>query len=338
MKAFIISGKQKVEFISVNIKPPGKEELLITVKTIGLCGSDLKSYNNENPMVKYPIIPGHEIGGVVVAKGSDVPDSIRIGDKGTVFPYTYCGVCPACKLGRFNTCAENRTMGVARDGAATEQILIRYKDFISCPELDFSEIALIEPLSVGRHAAMRAGDVRGKNVLIYGLGIVGVGVLLELKKQGAHVIVADISEKKLELAKSIGAEHIINLNDSDYSDQLDAFKSSGISAIFDAVGAAAIVSAAIENCSVAGIVVLIGYYNDMHPFNSKLIVSKELTVSGARNALKSDMESVRDLLLQNKRLKDLLITKCFDYKKIEQAFRYWNKKKSSVRKIIIEMN
>lgn len=338
MKACILEGNQSLSIIELEIEEPHNDELVVAVKTLGLCGSDLKTYNDENPMVVFPVIPGHEIGCEVIAKGDEVTEDIRIGDRGTVLPYTSCRICPACSSKRFNTCSGNRTLGVARDGAAREFLTIKADDFILCREMDFSDIALIEPLSVGRHAAARAGDVSGKRVLLYGLGIIGIGVLLELKKQGAHVIVAELSEIKLKLAKKLGADQILNIGDPDYQDQLDTMASAfGINIVIDAVGASSVVSAAIHNCSVAGAVILIGYHSDTFPFNSKLIVSKELSVLGSRNALISDFIAVRDFLKENSNLKETLITKRFNLIQLEDAFKYWNKEKNYVTKILIDV-
>jgi len=108
-------------------------------------------------------------------------------------------------------------MGVARPGAAQPYVKLRYQDFIACPdEMSFTDIALIEPLSVGIHAARRAKDVKGKKVLLYGLGIVGLGVLLELVKAGADVSLADIAEDKLKLALEMGANKAFNIKSATF--------------------------------------------------------------------------------------------------------------------------
>jgi threonine dehydrogenase-like Zn-dependent dehydrogenase len=229
-------------------------------------------------------------------------------------------------------------MGVARDGAAREFLTINYNDFIMCQDMDFTDIALIEPLSVGRHAVVRAGDVKGKNVLLFGFGIIGVGVLMELKRQGATVIVAEISDLKLSLAKQMGADHVINTSEADYKKKIsDIVGNKGINAVIDAVGASVVVSAALDICSVAGTVVFIGYHSDLFPFNSKSIVSKELSVLGSRNALLADFEAVRETLKSNIMLKEILITKRFSFDDLEKAFMFWSKERNSVTKILIDI-
>src|SRR6185369_7423716 len=102
----------------------------------------------------YPRIPGHEVAGVISAKGSSVPESLELGGRCTVSPYSHCGSCPACRQGRFNTCQFNQTLGVQRDGAMKERLVLPYSKIYSSSTLSLEELALVEPLSVGYHAAV----------------------------------------------------------------------------------------------------------------------------------------------------------------------------------------
>jgi len=338
MKAFKIESKGNVAFGSIEYQSPRSEEIVVSVKVLGLCGSDLKTFHGDNPMVQYPIIPGHEIACEIVEIGKNVPSSLSLGDRGTIIPYTTCGTCPACRKKRFNTCSSNKTLGVARPGAARSFLTLNYKDFLSCKGMDHTDIALIEPLSVGIHAAGRAGDVQDKKVLLYGMGIVGVGILLELKRKGAHVVVADISDSKLKLARELGAEVAIDSRDPQFEEKLDRFTDrQGFDVVVDAVGAGAIVTSALEKTAVAGTVVFVGYHSDTIPFNSKPIVSKELSVFGSRNALLADFLGAIDMLQNNPKLKDVLVSKRFPFDRIDEAFVYWDQNRGSVMKVLVDL-
>ncbi len=338
MKAFTIESKGTVAFGSVEYDSPKSGEIVVAVKVLGLCGSDLKTFHGDNPMVQYPIIPGHEIACEIVEIGKNVPSSLSLGERGTIVPYTTCGVCPACRKERFNTCSSNKTLGVARPGAARSFLTLNHKDFISCKGMDHTDIALIEPLSVGIHAAGRAGDVQDKKVLLYGLGIVGVGIMLELKGKGARIVVADISETKLALAKELGADLAIDSKDPHFEEELARFTDKqGFDVVVDAVGAGPIVAAALEKTAVAGTIVFVGYHSDTIPFNSKPIVSKELSVFGSRNALLSDFMGAIDMLQANPGLKDVLVSKRYPFDKIDEAFAYWDQNRGSVMKILIDL-
>lgn len=338
MRAFLIEDNEQVSFVEMERSAPGRGEIVVAVKTLGLCGSDLKTYHKQNPMVQYPIVPGHEIGCQIVEVGDSVPTSLRIGMRGTILPYTTCGHCPACRAGKFNTCATNKTMGVARPGAAMPFVTLRHEDFIPCPDsMDFTDIALIEPLSVGRHAASRAGEVKDKRVLLYGFGIVGVGVLLELVHQGASVIVADVMQEKLDLAVDLGAAKGLNIKDADFSKQVLAFTDGeGVDVVIDAVGAASVATSAFEQVCIAGTIVLIGYHNDTFPFNTKPIVSRELSVYGSRNAMLDDFVAVRRIIEDRSDLKDILVSSRYPFDRIDEAFAYWSANRGSVTKILID--
>ncbi|HCG63827.1 MAG: hypothetical protein A2Y31_04980 [Spirochaetes bacterium GWC2_52_13] len=338
MKAFAIEKKEQCTFTTIDHTAPKEGEIVVAVKVLGLCGSDLKTYQGHNPMVEYPIIPGHEIACEVVEVGPGVPAGISVGSRGTVMPYTRCGICPACKSGRFNTCSTNRTMGVARPGAARPFMTVHHDDFIPCDGMDYSDIALVEPLSVGRHAANRVPSVDGKLVLLYGLGIIGVGILIELKRLGAKVIVADVAKDKLALALRLGADYALDIKDAEFDSTIDRLSGGmGLDIVFDAVGSAKIVEAALAKTAVAATIVFVGYHTDTIPFNTKPIVSKELSVYGSRNALKADFEGSRDNLRSNPALKDLLVTNRFAFSELTEAFRYWVDNRGSVMKILVDM-
>jgi threonine dehydrogenase-like Zn-dependent dehydrogenase len=338
MKAFLLEDREKSSFIDVQKQEPLSGEIVVKVKTLGLCGSDFKTYHKENPMVVYPIIPGHEIGCEIVALGPDVPSAIKVGQRGTILPYTTCGHCPACRAKKFNTCSTNKTMGVARPGAAQPYVKLRYQDFIACPdEMSFTDIALIEPLSVGIHAARRAKDVKGKKVLLYGLGIVGLGVLLELVKAGADVSLADIAEDKLKLALEMGANKAFNIKSATFRKEVEEYTNNeGFEVVLDAVGSASVAQSALELVAVAGTIVFIGYHDDTFPFTTKPIVSRELSVFGSRNALLEDFVAAKEIILEKPDLKETLISKRFLFEDIDKAFRYWTENRKSVTKILID--
>src|SRR4029079_15250550 len=130
-------------------------DVLIRVRTVGFCGSDLNTFRGLNPLVSYPRVPGHEIAGVVEEGGEGVPREISTGAHVTVIPYTACGQCSACRRGRANTCRNNQTLGVQRDGALTERITLPCQALLQGEGRDRRELALVEPLAVGFHAVAR---------------------------------------------------------------------------------------------------------------------------------------------------------------------------------------
>ena len=165
MKAVCIAEPGKVEIIDVPQPGCGEGEVLIKVRSVGLCGSDLTTFRGQNPMVSYPRIPGHEIAGETVEAGKGVPANLRKGLLVTVSPYTACGKCYPCRIGRVNCCRFNQTMGVQRDGAATEYIVMPVAKVHRTDGLSIDQAACVEPVSVGCHAVNR-GRATDKDLVL----------------------------------------------------------------------------------------------------------------------------------------------------------------------------
>src|SRR5476651_21639 len=130
MKAFRIDAPGIFSFGTADRPKLRSGEILLRVERVGFCGSDLSTFRGRNALVSYPRIPGHEVAGTVVEKGSEVPADIAIGTAATVIPYTSCGVCSACAAGRPNACRDNQTLGVQRDGALTDFIAVGWRQLV----------------------------------------------------------------------------------------------------------------------------------------------------------------------------------------------------------------
>ena len=152
MKAIQITAPSEMKVVDIEkpVLEPG--EVLVKIKYVGFCGSDLNTFLGRNPMVKLPVIPGHEVGAVIEAVGKDVPDSLKPGMSVTVNPYTNCGKCASCRNGRVNACEHNETLGVQRNGAMCEYIALPWSKIIPAHRIPPRDCALIEPMSVGFHA------------------------------------------------------------------------------------------------------------------------------------------------------------------------------------------
>ena len=155
MKAFRILEPGKTDVVDLAEPVPNDDEILLRVRNVGFCGSDLNTFRGLNPLVKYPRIPGHELSGVIVARGAQVPEEWSLGLKVTLSPYTSCGVCSACRQKRFNCCRDNQTLGVQREGALAEYLVVPWRKLFRSHGLSLRDLALVEPLTVGFHAVDR---------------------------------------------------------------------------------------------------------------------------------------------------------------------------------------
>ena len=240
MKTIQIPVMETLQVVDI-VKPEMKsEEVLLKIKYVGFCGSDLNTFLGRNPMVKLPVIPGHEVGAVIEAVGPDVPVGLKPGMNVTVNPYTNCGKCAACRNGRVNACEHNETFGVQRNGAMAEYLSLPWQKVIPAPGISPRDCALIEPMSVGFHAVSRGQVTDIDTVLVIGCGMIGCGAIIRAALRGATVIAMDLDAGKLELAKRIGANFTINSRTENVHERLlEITDRLGPDVIIEAVGSPA---------------------------------------------------------------------------------------------------
>jgi 2-desacetyl-2-hydroxyethyl bacteriochlorophyllide A dehydrogenase len=340
MKALRIEAPGMVGLATVPEPEVGPEDVLLRIRTVGYCGSDLSTFRGLNPLVSYPRIPGHEIVATVEALGASVPaERLRPGALVTVVPYTSCGHCPACRQGRVNTCRDNRTLGVQRDGAMTEWIAVPWRTVLSAPSLSPAALALTEPLSVGAHAVARAGVGAGERVLVIGCGAVGLGSVAAAAARGAVVIAADVDDAKLELGRLAGAAHTLNTRTSALGDSLrELTAGDGPEVVIEAVGLPETFLAAVQEVAVAGRVVYIGYAKAPVSYDSSLFVRKELDILGSRNATAEDFATVIRLLEEGRFPVDRAVTRTVALDDAAEALRSWHDAPGRVTRIHVQLD
>lgn len=336
MKAINISAVGEIEVVEKSIPKPSRGEVLLKIKYVGFCGSDLNTFLGKNPMVKLPVIPGHEISAVIEDIGEEVPESVKISARCTVNPYTNCQRCSSCINSKPNACRFNETLGVQRDGAMSEYIIVPWQKVIINDEISERDLTLIEPLSVGFHAVARANVTDTDAVMVIGCGMIGIGAVIRAVLRGASVIAVDVDDKKLQLAKSLGALHGINSSSESLHSNLDEITNGmGPDVVIEAVGAPTTYRTAIDEVAFTGRVVYIGYAKSEVSFETKYFVSKELDIRGSRNALPEDFRAVIDYVKRNG-IPDEFVTAIYKPEKAKEALEYWSNNSGNVFRIFIE--
>ncbi|MHC4623440.1 MAG: zinc-binding alcohol dehydrogenase family protein [Planctomycetota bacterium] len=337
MKALYIVEPGKTELREIDCPKPSETEVLLRVGMVGFCGGDLNSFKGTMPMQYYPMILGHEIGAVIEEVGADVPDKFRSGMKVTVSPYQNCGQCTPCKRGRPNACRDNRTMGVRRPGAMTEYITAPYGDIHPSEKLTLTELAIVEPLTVGFHAAKRGRVSASDKVVVLGCGIVGLGAVAGSSSRGAEVIAVDIDDRKLHIAQKAGANHAVNSSEGDLHGALSQLTDGkGPDVVIEAVGLAETFRAAVEEVVFTGRVVYIGYAKSPVEYETKLFVQKELDILGSRNCL-GDFPKVIEVLEKGGFPVDDVVTRVVPLEEAGQALVDWAQEPNKVTKIMVNM-
>jgi len=336
MKAVQIIEPGIVKVINMQKPVPCRGEVLLKIKYVGFCGSDLSTYLGKNPMVSYPRIPGHEIAAVIDCVGPDVPDNFCKGQKLTVIPYTHCGNCATCKRGRFNACENNQTLGVQRDGAMAEFITVPWEKLLSAPTLTDVERALTEPLTVGFHAIDRGRVSSLDIVMVLGCGMIGAGAIAGAVRRNAKVIAVDIDDVKLSKAMAIGATYSINTAKTNLHDKIqDILSGRAPDVVVEAVGNPVTYKVAIEEVAFAGRVVCIGYAKNDISFTTKLWVQKELDILGSRNATPENFREVITMFSSANFPLEEVITRIVKPEEAAVAFQEWKHDPGKVFKLIL---
>jgi threonine dehydrogenase-like Zn-dependent dehydrogenase len=304
------------------------------IRRIGLCGTDLSTYLGKNPLVTYPRIPGHEVAATlehVPANDLGLAEGMNV----TMSPYTNCGMCSACRQGRFNACRYNQTLGVQRDGALMDYFSMPLVKLYAAA-LPVEELCLVEPLTVGCHAVARGCVTAVDTVAIYGCGGVGLGAVAAAAFRDARVIAIDIDDKKLAIAKDCGAQETINTTRDDVHARLQYLTGDhGPDVIIEAIGKPDTYRAAVEEVCFAGRVVYIGYAKDHVSFETRLFVQKELDIRGSRNALPPDFREVIRMFEQKRFPTSDAISATVPLEEAPAILRAWSEHPAAYTKIMI---
>jgi 2-desacetyl-2-hydroxyethyl bacteriochlorophyllide A dehydrogenase len=282
MRAVVWEKPGKLAVTEVPDPSPGHGQLVVQVGACGICGTDVHIADGEFPPTPYPIVPGHEFAGRIVARGEGVPPRWNEGDRVAVDPSLYCGYCPACRAGRGNLCANWNAIGDTVDGAFAEYVAVPYANAYRIPDgVDDRQGALIEPLSCAVHGLRRIGPVIGRDVLVMGAGTMGLLLLQLLVRAGASsVAVVDRKAARLEAARAVGASAVA----TDVADLDGMF---GVAV--DATGAPAAIEAAFGRLDRGGTLLIFGVTSgdaevSLSPFR---IYNDEITVLGSMAVLNS---------------------------------------------------
>jgi L-galactonate 5-dehydrogenase len=339
VKTLVIDAPGKFSYGEKPKPTPRAGEVLLRVRRLGFCGTDLSTFRGANPLVTYPRVPGHEIAAVIESVTPGVPAHLSAGLLVTVMPYTACGNCTSCRAGRVNACRKNQTLGVQQEGAFTDYIVVPWQKVVTA-RLGLRELALVEPLAVGFHAAARGRVTKDDTVLVFGCGMIGLGAIAAAGlHRGANVIAVDIEDSKLALAKKAGARHVINSKNESLAERVQALTNGdGPNVVIEAVGTPATFQAAIELVCFTGRVVYIGYAKAPVSYETKYFVMKELDILGSRNSTTEDFRAVIEMLEGNRYPVAETVSRTVPFEESGAALQAWSDNPGIVTKIHVEVS
>jgi threonine dehydrogenase-like Zn-dependent dehydrogenase len=334
MKALVLHkpGHASIETVPAPVLTDGN--LLLKVRMVGFCGSDLNSFRGLNPLVSFPRILGHEVCATVIEEKS----GLAAGADVALSPYTSCGKCASCRRGRPNACQLNQTLGVQRDGALTEFIVMPSENLYPA-KLTPKELCLVEPLTVGFHAVARGRVTADDTVAVFGCGGVGLGAVAASNARGATTICIDVDDDKLELARVAGGAQSINTSREPLHERLQELtEGRGPDVVIEAIGTRVTFRAAVEEVAFTGRVVYIGYAKEPVTYETRMFVQKELDILGSRNAQPEDFHAVIRLLEARKFPVEQAVSRVVSLDEAPGALRSWSDNPSSFKKILVALD
>lgn len=338
MKAVQITNPLEMKVAEIERPIIHPDEVLLKIAYVGFCGSDLNTFLGRNPLVQFPIIPGHEIGAIIEDVGTEVPSHLKKGMTVTVNPYTNCGKCSSCKARKENACEHNETLGVQRNGIMCEYAALPWSKIIPAEGIELSKCALIEPMSVGFHAVSRAQIIDNEFVMVIGCGMVGLGAVVRASLRGAKVVAVDLDDEKLEIAKKIGASFVINSKTENVHERVQEITQGfGADVVIEAVGNPFTYVMAINEVCFTGRVVYIGYAKNDVSFQTKFFVQKELDIRGSRNALPADFHAVINYLKTKNCPTEKFISKIAQPEDAAAAMQEWSENPGKVFRILVQL-
>ena len=311
MKAIILTEPKRMEIKDMPIPSPGKKEVLVQVRQVGICGSDYSKYLGYLGGIM-PVIPGHEAIGVIAALGPEV-EGVSIGDRVAIQPNFACGTCEICRSGMENICPNKIRLGLDVNGAFAEYVVVPRKYVWSLSDgLSDSDAALTEPLAVAVHGIAKFPPTPKDRVLIYGAGAIGMFFIQLAVLSGTHVTVIDIAEPRLEVARKLGAAEAFNSAES-----LEA-ASGAFTVAFETSGTPGALAYIVKWCAPGATIVHLGLPKADVTFPAFLITRKELIIKGASIYL-DEFRTAIDLLKKGRIRTDLFITNTYSLEELPKV-------------------
>lgn len=328
-----------IEFRDVAIPEISENQVLVKMMRLGICGSDIHVYHGKHPYTKYPVTQGHEVSGMIAKVGTAVK-GLSVGQKVVIEPQVFCGKCYPCTHGKYNLCEELKVMGFQTTGAASEYFAVDASKVDVIPDnMSFDEGAMIEPLAVTVHAAKRYENLAGANVCILGCGPIGILLAQTCKALGAaKVMITDVSDYRLSLAKKLGADYTFNTKNISFEQaMLDTFGPDKADVIYDCAGNDITMDQAIQNCRKGGRIVLVAVFAARANVDLAKLNDSEITLDTSMMYRHEDYVDALRIVSEGKVQLEPLMSKHFPFKDFMAAYEYIDDNRESTMKVIVDI-
>ncbi len=336
----VMTAPGKIEFRQVPIPVPGPGQVLVKIKRIGVCGSDIHVYHGTHPYTAYPVTQGHEVSGQVAALGEDVK-GLRAGQRVTIEPQVFCGRCWPCRHGKYNLCEKLKVMGFQTTGTASEYFAVDAAKVTPLPEgMSYDDGAMLEPLAVTVHAARRYPELKGAKAVVLGCGPIGILLIQTLKALGAaRVLATDISDTRLALARELGADFAVNTAREDYAGALTAaFGPDRADVAFECAGTDITMDQAIQNARKGSTIILVAVFGQRARVDLARLNDSELDLNTSMMYRHEDYEEAIRLVREGKVRLAPLQTAHFPFADYLQAYQCIDANRERTMKVLIDVD
>jgi 2-desacetyl-2-hydroxyethyl bacteriochlorophyllide A dehydrogenase len=329
-----------MQFKRLEIEPPpapAAGEALVRVHRVGICGTDISGYLGKMPFFSYPRIPGHELGVEVLAVGSGVTN-VKPGDRCSVEPYINDPQSYASRRGRPNCCEKLEVLGVHRDGGMRPQFIVPARKLHPAKSLSFEQLALVETLAIGCHAAFRADPKPDETCLIIGAGPIGLSTLEFVKLTGCKTLMLDVNAQRLEFCRRVmGVSHTVLASDKVEKDLRDLTDGHLPDVVIDATGSNQSMSSAFGLIAHGGRLVFVGITTGEVTFRHPVFHKPEGTLLCSRNALPADFTRIIGLIEQGRIDTKPWITHRASFDELIDVFPSFTQPETGVIKAIVDI-
>lgn len=336
----VMTEPGKIIFREIEMPVPGPGQVLVKIKRIGVCGSDIHVYYGEHKGTGYPVTQGHEVSGQIVQLGEGVTE-LSVGQKVTIEPQVVCGKCYPCRHGKYNLCEHLRVMGFQTTGTASEYFAVNADRVTALPDsMSYDEGAMIEPLAVTVHAAKRFDELQGAKVAILGCGPIGILLAQTVKAMGAsEVLITDISDYRLQLAKTCGADYTVNTREKNFGEaMIECFGPDKADVIYDCAGNDITMGQAIQYARKGSKIVLVAVFAKEAHVDLFTLNDHELDLDTTMMYRHEDYVDAIRLVKEGKIQLRPLMSRHFAFTDYLDAYKYIEANRETTMKVLIDVD
>ncbi len=340
MRQAVMTAPGQIEFRDVPEPTPGPGEVLLEIKRIGICGSDIHVNHGKHPFTSYPIVQGHEYAAVVKTVGQGVA-KVKPGTKATARPQIVCGECAPCRRGDYHICDVLRVEGFQAPGVAQDLFVTTEEKLVPLPDtLTFEQGALVEPVAVAVHSTGRVADLTGKNAAVLGAGPIGNLVAQVASGQGAQkVLLRDVSDFRLDIARRCGIEEISNAREESIAEACNrVFGDEGFQVALECVGVEATMDDAVDTIEKGGTIVVVGVFGEKPRIDMALVQNRELNLVGTLMYKHEDYEKAVELIASGDIITEPLVTKHYPFEEYAAAYKFIDENPTDTMKVMIDLD